>query len=151
MKIQLDDLQGSQIQALLQEHVAAMRAASPPESCHVLDLTELQRPEITFWSVWDGDTVAGCGALKQLDARHAEIKSMRTAATHMRRGVAAYLMEHMIAQAQVRGYTRLSLETGAQANFIAARKLYERFGFEVCAPFGEYVEDPLSVFMTKVL
>jgi putative acetyltransferase len=151
MKIQLDDLQGSQIQALLQEHVSAMRAASPPESCHVLDLTELQRPEITFWSVWDGDTVAGCGALKQLDARHAEIKSMRTAATHMRRGVAAYLMEHMIAQAQVRGYTRLSLETGAQANFIAARKLYERFGFEVCAPFGEYVEDPLSVFMTKVL
>jgi putative acetyltransferase len=151
MKIQLDDLQGPQIQALLQEHVSAMRAASPPESCHVLDLTELRRPEITFWSVWDGDALAGCGALKELNAQHAEVKSMRTAATHVRRGVAGHLMEHMIAQAQVRGYKRLSLETGSQQYFAPARTLYARFGFVPCPPFGDYVLDPLSVFMTKAL
>jgi putative acetyltransferase len=151
MKIQIDDLQGPEIQALLAEHVAALRATSPPESCHVLDLAGLRRPEITFWSAWDNGALAGCGALKELNATHAEVKSMRTAATHLRKGVAAHLLGHMIDEAKERGYTRLSLETGSQDYFAAARTLYARFGFTVCAPFGDYVEDPLSVFMTKTL
>jgi putative acetyltransferase len=151
MHIQIDDLQGPQIQALLHEHVAALRAISPPESCHVLDLGALQRPEITFWSVWDGDALAGCGALKELDAQHAEVKSMRTAATHMRKGVAAHLMRHIIAYAQGKGYTRLSLETGSQDYFAPARTLYAQFGFVTCPPFAGYVLDPYSVFMTKKL
>jgi putative acetyltransferase len=151
MNIRIDDLQGPAIQALLAEHVAALRATSPPESCHVLDLAGLRRPEITFWSAWDNGTLAGCGALKELDAQHAEVKSMRTAATHLRRGVAARLLAHMVGQAQARGYARLSLETGTQDYFAPARKLYAQSGFTVCAPFADYVEDPLSVFMTKVL
>jgi putative acetyltransferase len=151
MNIRIDDLQGPAIQALLAEHVAALRATSPPESCHVLDLAGLRRPEITFWSAWDNGTLAGCGALKKLDAQHAEVKSMRTAATHLRRGVAARLLAHMIGQAQARGYVRLSLETGPQDYFAPARKLYAQCGFTVCAPFADYVEDPLSVFMTKAL
>ncbi|MGL4574603.1 MAG: GNAT family N-acetyltransferase [Burkholderiaceae bacterium] len=151
MNIQIDDLRGPEIQALLAEHVAALRAISPPESCHVLDLAGLRKPEITFWSVWDGNTLAGCGALKELDAQHAEVKSMRTATTHLRRGVASRVLAHMIAQAQARGYQRLSLETGPHDYFAPARRMYAQFGFAPCAPFADYVEDPLSVFMTKVL
>jgi putative acetyltransferase len=151
MKIHIDDLQGPEIQALLAEHVAALRAISPPESCHVLDLAGLRRPEITFWSAWDNGTLAGCGALKELDAQHAEVKSMRTAATQLRKGVASRLLAHMIEQAQARGYKRLSLETGPHDYFAPARRVYAQFGFVPCAPFADYVEDPLSVFMTKAL
>jgi putative acetyltransferase len=151
LQIRVDDLQGAEIIALLREHLLAMRSTSPPESCHVLDLHDLRAPDITFWSVWDGDQLAGCGALKALDAQHAEIKSMRTASRHLRKGVAAQLLEHMIGEARSRGYHRMSLETGVQPEFDAARRLYESFGFRECPPFGDYVLDPLSVFMTLEL
>ncbi|GAB6930339.1 GNAT family N-acetyltransferase [Paenibacillus sp. JCM 10914] len=151
MQIKIDDLTGPEITQLIYEHLHGMTLHSPPESIHALGLEKLRQPEITFWSVWDGDILLGCGALKELDADHAEIKSMRTATPHLRKGVAGRLMEHILEEAKHRGYLRLSLETGSMAAFEAARSLYARFGFEECQPFADYKEDPNSTFMTKVL
>ena len=151
MKIRLDDLSGPQVRALLEEHLRNMHSISPPESVHALDLEGLRRPEIAFWTVWSDEALLGCGALKALDARHGEIKSMRTAAAHRRSGVAQAVLQHIIAEATKRGYTRLSLETGSQAEFEPARRLYMKHGFEECPPFADYLEDPNSVFMTRRL
>jgi len=151
MDIRIDDLRGPEIAALLQEHLRDMYRTSPPESVHALDLEGLRKPEITFWTIWDGDTLAGCGALKALDPQHAEIKSMRTASTHRRQGVATQMLQHILQEAKRRGYTQVSLETGAMDFFLPARTLYASFGFAYCAPFADYVEDPNSVFMTKQL
>ncbi len=148
MDIRIDDLRGPEIARLLQEHLDEMFLHSPPESVHALDLDKLRRPEITFWTVWEDGELLGCGALKALDAAHGEIKSMRTATRHLRRGVAATLMRHILQVARQRGYRRLSLETGSPDAFQPARAMYERFGFGECGPFGDYVEDPYSVFMT---
>ncbi len=151
MNIKRDDLRGPEVAALLTEHLADMAAVSPPESCHALNLDGLRRPEITFWSVWEGPELLGCGALKELDAGHAEIKSMRTAQTHRGKGVGTLILQHLLSEAGRRGYRRLSLETGSMAFFEPAHRLYRRFGFETCEPFANYVEDPNSLFMTKVL
>ena len=151
MLIKIDDLRGPEIAKLLQVHMDGMRATSPEASVHALDLEALRRPEITFWSVWEGNQLCGCGAIKQLNAEHAELKSMRTAAEHLRKGVAAQLLAHIITAAQQRGLRRLSLETGSTQDFEPAHKLYEQFGFERCGPIEGYVADPFSVFMTKAL
>lgn len=151
LDIRTDDLRGAEIIALLQEHLDEMYRVSPPESVHALDLDGLRRPDITFWSAWLGGELAGCGALKELSTEHAEIKSMRTAWTHQRKGVASTVLRHILGEAQRRGYRRLSLETGSMAHFDPARRLYASFGFEYCGPFGQYVDDPNSVFMTKTL
>ena len=151
MEIRRDDLRGPEIAALLREHLRALALLSPPESMHALDLDKLRRPDITFWSVWEGSELMGCGALKELDPGHGEIKSMRTAAAHLRKGVAAALVRHMLDEALSRSYRRLSLETGSMAAFAPAHNLYSRFGFRRCGPFAGYVEDPNSVFMTKEL
>jgi putative acetyltransferase len=149
MEIKIDDLKGAEICELLREHLRSMRRHSPPESVHALDIEALRQPEITFWTVWENGELLGCGALKELDARHGEIKSMRTASSHRRQGVAKHMLEHIITEARRRGYSRLSLETGSMAVFEPARQLYARFGFTFCAPFADYVEDPNSVFMTR--
>lgn len=151
MLIKIDDLRGPEVAQILMEHLDDMYAVSPPESVHALDLEKLRRPEITFWSVWDGNQLAGCGAIKELDTTHAEIKSMRTANAYRGKGVAVKIMEHILNVAAERNYQRLSLETGTQDFFLPARKLYERFGFEYCGPFSDYREDPHSAFMTKSL
>ena len=151
MHIRLDDLRHPDVIALLEEHYRAMYEVSPPESCHVLDLDGLRQPDISFWSAWDGAELAGCGAIKELDPRHGEIKSMRATARYLRRGVGRLMLEHILAEAERRGYARLSLETGAQDYFEPARRLYASAGFTVCPPFGSYKPDPLSVFMTKAL
>ncbi|MCC6650280.1 MAG: GNAT family N-acetyltransferase [Candidatus Eisenbacteria bacterium] len=151
MHIRLDDLRGPEIRALLEEHLADMRRISPPESVHALDLDALRRPEISFWTVWAGGELLGCGALKQLDSRHGEIKSMRTAAAHRGKGVARAVLAHAVDEAVRRGYGRLSLETGSQPDFEPARRLYSSFGFTFCGPFADYAEDPNSVFMTRAL
>jgi putative acetyltransferase len=148
MYIKIDDLKGPEIHELLQEHLRNMALHSPPESVHALDIEELQKPDITFWTVWEGSELLGCGALKELDLRHAEIKSMRTSSQHLRKGVARNLLSHILEESKRRGYKRLSLETGSMAAFEPARKLYAGFGFSYCEPFAEYVEDPNSVFMT---
>lgn len=151
MRIELDDLTRPAIHALLQEHVQNMHALSPRESVHALDIDELKAPDVTFWSVWDEDVLLGCGALKQLDATHGEVKSMRTPAHRRRRGAGRAVLEHIIEVARMRGYRRLSLETGSRAAFEPARRLYESFGFEICGPFANYVDDPNNVYMTMVL
>lgn len=151
MRIMIDNLQGPEIIGLLQEHLAEMRSVSPPESVHALDLSGLRKPDITFWTVWLGSDLAGCGALKELSPEHGEIKSMRTARHHKRKGMAAHMLRHILDEAARRGYRRLSLETGSQPHFAPARSLYASFGFQSCAPFGDYVDDPNSVFMTKGL
>ena len=149
MRIERDDLTRPQVHALLQEHLAHMHELSPPESVHALDVSKLRSADITFWSVWDGETLVGCGALKELAAAEGEIKSMRTVPSHLRKGVAATLMRHILDEAKRRSYERLSLETGSTESFAPARTLYAGFGFQPCAPFADYVADPFSVFMTR--
>ena len=144
-----DDLTSPDVIDLLQDHLDHMFDITPPESVHALGLEDLKGPDVTVWSARNQGQLAGIGALKQLDDVHGEIKSMRTAAPYLRKGVARALLRFMIDEAQRRGYKRLSLETGAQPEFQAARDLYQAFGFEFCDPFADYVLDPNSVFMTK--
>ncbi|MCC9088335.1 GNAT family N-acetyltransferase [Bacillus pumilus] len=136
---------------LITGHVEEMKEHSPPESIHALPLDDLKKQDVTVWSVWDGEELLGCGAIKELSSEHGEIKSMRTAALHMRKGVARQMLTYLLQEAKQRGYTRVSLETGAMAFFEPARRLYESFGFQYCPPFGSYQEDPNSLFMTKEL
>jgi putative acetyltransferase len=151
MKIKLDDLSHPAIHALLNEHLQSMYELSPPESVHALDIERLRQPEITFWSAWDGAVLLGCGALKELDREHGEVKSMRTPNANRRQGAGRAILAHIVAVAQARSYRRLSLETGSMEAFKPAQKLYESFGFVYCGPFGDYAEDPNSVFMTRSL
>ena len=151
MKIEVDDLSRPEIHALLNEHLESMHALSPPESVHALNLEELRKPDITFWSVWDGPLLLGCGALKELDAKHGEVKSMRTPNSLRRQGAGRMVLAYIIDVARSRGYERLSLETGSMEAFMPAQRLYESFGFEYCQPFGEYSVDPNSVFMSVSL
>lgn len=147
--IRVDDLRGPEIAALLEEHIQDMRATSPPESKHALDLEGLRAPDITFWTLWEGGELAGCGALKELSPAHGEIKSMRTANGFRRRGVGTAMLKHILEEARRRGYERLSLETGSMPYFAPARSLYSSFGFRPCEPFAAYKLDPNSVFMTR--
>ncbi|HEY6187299.1 MAG TPA: GNAT family N-acetyltransferase [Pyrinomonadaceae bacterium] len=151
MKIKIDDLRHPAIHALLDEHLQNMYELTPPESVHALNLEKLLAPEITFWTAWENDLLLGCGALKELDQKHGEIKSMRTPLAHRRKGAGRAILAYIIEVAKGRGYERLSLETGSQEAFTPAQKLYESFGFTYCGPFGDYTEDPNSVFMTLLL
>jgi putative acetyltransferase len=151
MHIRNDDLSGSEVHALLEEHLREMGQLSPPESVHALNLDALRRPEIAFWTAWSDGALLGCGALKELDSLHGEIKSMRTAAAHRRKGVARAILTHIIDEARKRSYARLSLETGAMKAFEPAQRLYGSFGFTYCPPFAQYGEDPNSVYMTRAL
>jgi len=150
-EIKVDDLSGPEVAELLAEHLREMHVHSPPESVHALDLDALRKPEITFWSVWSGEKLAGCAALKHLDEKHGEIKSMRTSFAFRGKGAGKLMLQHILAEAEKRGYERLSLETGSMAHFNAARRLYESFGFEHCGPFADYILDSNSVFMTRKL
>jgi putative acetyltransferase len=151
LRILLDDLTGEAIASFLRAHLEHMKAVTPLESVHALDLAGLRAPEITFWSVWVGDELVGCGALKELDARNGEVKSMRTAEAHRRKGIATRMLEHIESEAIRCGYDSLKLETGAMPEFAAGRALYARHGFVRCGAFGDYTDDPNSVFMTKAL
>lgn len=149
--IRIGDLSDPRIIALLETHLDGARANSPACSVHALDLSGLQGSAMTFWAMWDGETVVGMGALKQLDLTHGEVKSMHTLRAVRGRGAATQMLGHIIAEARARGYGRLSLETGATAYFHPAHALYRRHGFEVCPPFGPYVADGFSLCMTRNL
>lgn len=151
MDIKIDDLTGSEVTGMVREHIQSMSLQSPPESMHALGLESLRKPEITFWSAWEGDKLAGCGALKELDVQLGEIKSMRTSSSYLRKGIAKRVLQHIIEEARRRGYQRLSLETGSMDAFEPARRLYASFGFHYCEPFSDYIEDSNSVFMTREL
>lgn len=151
LRIRVDDVSGEAICALIRAHLARMHKQSPPESVHALGIERLRDKSITVWSAWSGDEIAGIGALKAMDEYNGEVKSMRTRDAFLRRGVASSLLRTIIAEARSRGYGRLWLETGGTDDFAAARQLYERFGFENCGPFGDYVFDPFSRYMTLKL
>ncbi len=152
MEIREGGLDEPQVVELLRLHAAGMLANSPAGSCHFLDLLGLRRPDVSFWSVWEGEDLLGVGALKELDVAHSEIKSMRTAPDQLRSGVGAALMSHILKVARERGYKRLSLETGSGEAFAAAHALYRKFGFTDCGAFGDYpADDPFSRFMSRVL
>ena len=155
LRIRLDDLQDPRIAAFLEENLADMRRVSPPESVHALDLNGLRRPDIRFWTGWidapAGEALVATAALKRLDEGHAELKSMRTAGSLRGQGIAGSMLAHVITEARALGHARLSLETGSQPFFAPAHALYEKHGFQACAPFGSYTDDPNSRFMTRVL
>ena len=155
LRIRLDDLQDPRIAAFLEEHLADMRRVSPPESVHALDLNGLRHPDIRFWTGWidspTGESLVATAALKRLDDGHAELKSMRTSAALRGQGIAGRMLAHVVAEARALDYARLSLETGSQPFFAPAHALYEKHGFEACAPFGTYIDDPHSRFMTRML
>ena len=148
MNIVPGDLSDPRIIDLLQVHLAHARAHSPPCSTHALDLGGLHAPEVSFWAAWEDETLAGVGALLELAPDYGEVKSMHTAAPMRGRGVGAAMLIHLIGEARRRGYSRLSLETGSMDYFAPARALYRRYGFCEREPFGAYVDDPNSTFMS---
>ncbi|GGK35936.1 GNAT family N-acetyltransferase [Nocardia camponoti] len=150
--IRLDTITDPAVVAFLGEHLAQMRTiTSCAESMHALDVDELRAPEVTMWTMWSGDEVVASGALKDLGDGHGELKSMRTAPQHTRRGLASKMLAHILFEAEQRGFQRVSLETGAEDFFAPARKLYAANGFTECEPFGSYVPDSNSVFFTRAL
>jgi putative acetyltransferase len=149
--IKPDDLSGPEIAKLLADHLREMHEHSPPESVHALDLEALKQPDITFWSIWSSEDLIGCGALKEVEKDHGEIKSMRTAPEFRNQGAGKLMLRHILNEAQRRHYRRLSLETGSMTAFEPARRLYLSHGFTYCGPFADYVLDPNSVFMTREL
>jgi putative acetyltransferase len=151
MEIREGGLDEPEVIDLLRVHLDEVRGQRTPGGAHVLDREGLKRPDVSFWTAWRGEALLGCGAIRQLDAAHGEIKSMRTAPDQLRRGAGIGLMAHMLGVARERGYKRLSLETGATPEFDAAQALYRQLGFTYCEPFGEYRADPLSRFMSRAL
>lgn len=149
--IREDDLTGADIRVLLEAHLADLSLHSPACSVHAMPVDRLREPDVTFWSVWSGDRLVGCGALKEIDTTHGEVKSMRTIEEAKGQGVGGLLLDHLLAEAKDRGYSRVSLETGSNEPFQPALRLYARHGFEECGPFADYAEDPWSVYMTKTL
>ena len=151
LRIVTDDLSGKAIGALIAFHRSEMQRWSPPENVHAMPRERLAQPDISFYSAWQGDELAACGALKQLAPDHGELKSMRVAPSFLRQGMGEAILIHLIAAARMRGYTRLSLETGQSAEFRAAQALYAKHGFARCAPFGEYLDDNFSLCMSRTL
>lgn len=142
---------GDDLALLMQRHTADMHADTPPESIHMMDAGALASPGIAFYVMRRGGAPVAMGAVKRIDARHAEIKSMHVLAEHRGAGLSRRMLDHLLTEARAQGFSRLSLETGVQPTFIAARALYSRAGFGDCAPFDGYTPDPNSIFMTKRL
>jgi putative acetyltransferase len=151
LRFLVDDLSAEPVRALIRRHLAGMHEHSPPESVHAFDIDKLRAPDVTFWSAWSGDELAGCGALKQLDVARGEIKSMRVVDSFLGRGVGRAMLDHILAEARARSMKSLWLETGSASAFLPALRLYETAGFVRCGPFDGYVEDPFSIFMTLAL
>lgn len=145
------DLDSADVIDLLRFHFQQMQSTSPPEACHVLPLEGLKDPAVTFWSAREGGRLVGVGAMKELASDHGEVKSMRTSPEALGRGVGSAVLAHIVSEAQRRGYSRLSLETGSTEPFAAALRLYERDGFAPCGPFGDYQDTPFTRFFTREL
>jgi putative acetyltransferase len=147
----VDDLKSAEVQDLIEEHLQGMRSNSPPGHVYALALDGLRRPDVTFWSVWENQTLCGCGALKELDSTLGEIKSMRTRDAYLRRGIGQFVLDKIIRTALDRGYRRLCLETGTGPAFASAHALYRKNGFDSCEVFGDYIATEFNVFMAKEL
>jgi putative acetyltransferase len=151
IQVRQDDLSSLEVQRLVAEHLSGMQSNSPPGHVNALAIEALRDPSVTFWTAWAGGDLCGCGALKELNSRTGEIKSMRTRAAFLRRGVGQAILDEILGTARRRGYSRLLLETGTGEAFEAAHALYRRNGFEWGGPFGGYVATDFNVFMVKVL
>jgi putative acetyltransferase len=151
MEIKIDHIENTAVQKLLQEHHDDMLQHSPIESVHALDLSTLKAAGITFYTAWINNELAGCAALNKLDDKHVELKSMKTASSFLRKGVAAKLLTYLLEEAKNQAYEKISLETGTAKAFTPAQNLYKRFDFMPCQPFFTYQEDPSSMFFTKEL
>jgi putative acetyltransferase len=151
LTIHTGDLDKLDVQYLCEFHHAELRSISPPEACHVLPAMGLRHPSVTVWSARDSGVLVGIGALKELAPEHGEVKSMRTAPAALRRGVGRAVLRHIVAEAQARGYRRLSLETGNTEPFQPALELYANEGFVPWGPFADYRDIPFSSFMTRRL
>ena len=149
--IREDNLTGPEIADLLRLHLDEMHSWSPPESVHAMPIERLRQPDVTFYSAWDGEQLAACGAIKHLSDHHGELKSMRADPVWRGRGAGKAVLQHLLQVARDRGYSRVSLETGKPDMFLPARQLYESHGFAPCPPFGDYVEDDFSMCMTLEL
>lgn len=149
--VNVDNLKDGKVIRLLEEHLKEMQRYSPPESIHALDKSKFNDSSLVFWSASFGESLVGCGALKQLSQEHGEIKSMRTSKEFLRKGIAQNILNTILDEASSRKYHRLSLETGTHDAFLPAIKLYKKCGFHECEPFGDYEVDPHSVFLTKEL
>lgn len=151
LRIIAGDFDDPRVIALLAHHFSTMRSTGPEESCHVMPRDAMRQADLDFFAAWDGDALAGFGAVRQLGDGHGEVKSMHTAEARRGQGVGQAVLDHLVAHARALGLRRLSLETGAGDFFVPARAMYARNGFETCAPFGDYKPDPNSVFMTRTL
>ena len=151
IEFRLDDLSGEPTRKLIERHLCGMYESSPPESVHAFSLDKLRDPSVMFWSVWIGDEIAGCGALKRLNDERCEIKSMRVADQFLGQGIGRAILRHLLSEARQRGFATVWLETGSAESFIPALRLYESVGFVRCGPFDDYVDDPFSVFMTLTI
>ena len=149
LEFRLDDLSGEATRALISQHLAGMRANSPSDGMFALEIDKLRAPEVSVWSAWSGNDIAGCGALKRLDACRGELKSMRVADPFLGRGVGRALLNHLIGEARGSGMESLLLETGSSSAFTPALRLYETAGFVRCGPFGDYSDNAFSVFMIR--
>jgi putative acetyltransferase len=148
VRITPGDLDDPRVRALLEHHLRSALAVTPRGSAHALDVSGLKAPGIRFWTAWDGETLLGTGALKQLPGNEGEVKSMHTLQSRRRSGVGMAMLMHIIDNARALGMKRLNLETGSFDYFMPARALYSRAGFTECGPFAGYVKDPNSTFMT---
>ncbi|MFL9594100.1 GNAT family N-acetyltransferase [Aeromonas schubertii] len=151
IEVRIDDLASAEVQSLVSKHLAGMQSNSPPECVNALGIERLRAPGVTFWAVWLDGALCGCGALKELDPWAAEVKSMRTRAACLRRGVGQAILDEIVHEARRRGYARLLLETGTGPTFEAAHRLYLRNGFEWSDPFGDYQASEFNLFMAKAL
>lgn len=150
-RIERADFGDPALGAFLQAHLDDLAPTAPAESRHALDLTKLQAPHIRLWVIYDGERILATGALAELERGHEELKSMRTDPTRRREGLGRQILEHLMTDAADRGVEQLWLETGSMEFFAPARAMYAAAGFEECGPFGDYVEDPNSVFMSRAL
>lgn len=151
MELREGGLDDPRVIALIAHHLAEARGSTPQDNAHAMGAEALRHPDISFWAMWDGEALLGFGALRQLSADLGEIKSMRTAPDHLRRGVARAILAHLVSLARTRGYARVSLETGTAPLFDAANRMYEAAGFVDGPAFGGYPESPHNRFMTLAL
>ncbi len=140
-----------EVNDLLIKHFIELKSVSPEGSAHVLDIDGLKDSSIKFWSLWEENDLLGSGALKFLDKDHGEFKSIRVSDNFRGKGNGIKVINHLINEAKKLKIKKLSLETGAGDFFIAARKLFNKCGFEPCDPFSHYKKDVNSIYMTMLI
>ena len=151
IQVRVDDLSSTEVQELVAEHLAGMHSNTPPGHVNALAIQSLRKPDVTFWTARIDGHLCACGALKQLDAYAAEIKSMRTRPAYLRQGVGQAILDEIIRSARSRGYTHVYLETGTGRAFEAAQAFYLKNEFTWCGAFGDYAATTFNVFMVRVL